>query len=312
MRRGRRALLRALMLVPRGLVWRFARTYIAGDTLEDGLAVARRLNEEGCRATLDVLGEGVRDERAVREYVDAYKRAIDGIVGSGVQANVSVKPTALGLALSSGLALEAVGEVLERAARDGLTVRLDMEDSSVTQKTLDLYRALRQRGHDNVGVVLQAYLRRTLDDVRRLASEGASVRICKGIYIEPREIAYQDDDVVRRSFVDAVRVMLDGDGTFTAVATHDEALVFETRRLLRERDIGPDRYEFQMLLGVDAELRRLIVAEGHPMRVYVPFGSGWYAYSLRRLVENPRLASHVARNVLGFGPGRSADAAAGG
>jgi len=312
MSRGRRALTRLLMLAPSGLVWRFARTYIAGSRLEDGLATVRRLNGEGCRATLDVLGEGVTNAEEVRRYVEAYRAAIEGIVRERLDANLSIKPTAMGLALSVDLAFDSVAEVLRAAAEHDLFVRLDMEDSSVTEKTLELYRALVEAGHRNVGVVLQAYLRRTLHDVRALAAEGASVRICKGIYIEPREIAYQDDAVIRASFVDALEVLLRSDGARAAIATHDEWLVFAARRMIRELGVPPERYEFQMLLGVDAQLRRLLVREGHPLRVYVPYGAGWRAYSIRRLVENPRLAAHVARNVLGFGPGHGSRATVGG
>jgi len=302
MSRRNRALVAILTKIPRPLVWRFAKNYIAGPTLDDGLRVVRDLNGKGCRATMDVLGEDVFEESEVRAYVDAYRDMIRRIVAEGLDANISVKPTAMGLKMSRELALEAVGEVLDEAARHGMFVRLDMEDSSVTGATLDLWRELRRRGYDEVGVVLQSYLRRTLDDARRLAAEGASVRLCKGIYIEPRAVAYDDPWTIRDSFVDALEVLLRAEGTRVGIATHDEWLVFHGRRLVRELGIEKDRYEFQMLLGVDEFLRDLLVAEGHPMRIYVPFGEGWHGYSIRRLVENPRLAAHITRAVLGLGP----------
>ncbi len=302
MSRRNRALVAILTRIPRPLVWVFAKNYIAGPTLEDGLRVVRRLNGKGCRATMDVLGEDVFHESEVRAYVDAYREMVRRIVAEGLDANISVKPTAMGLRISRELALEAVGEVLDEAARHGMFVRLDMEDSSVTAETLQLWRDLRARGYERVGVVLQSYLRRTLADVRDLAAEGASVRLCKGIYIEPRAVAYDDPWTIRHSFLDALEVLLRAPGCHVGIATHDDWLIFHGRRLVRELAAGKDRYEFQMLLGVDEFLRDLVVAEGHPMRIYVPFGEGWHGYSIRRLVENPRLAVHITRAVLGLGP----------
>lgn len=308
MTRGRRALARALMLVPKPLVWHFARTYIAGETVDDAIKVIRALNAEGCRATVDVLGEDVADEREVASFVDAYRAAIEAIVREGLDSNVSVKPTAMGLKIGPELVRRSVGEILRAAGRHGMFVRLDMEDSSTTSATLDLYDELRAEGFDNVGVVLQSYLRRTLADAERVAAAGGRVRLVKGIYVEPRELAHQDYDTVREAFVAALEILLREPRCHVAIATHDEWLVVHARRLLRRHGVTPDRYEFQMLLGVDAQLRRVLVAEGHPMRVYVPYGQGWHGYSVRRLVENPSFAGHVARNVLGFGPGREAAA----
>ncbi|MBP7148953.1 MAG: proline dehydrogenase family protein [Acidobacteria bacterium] len=305
MKKSRRALLKLLLMVPRPLVWRFARTYIAGETLDDAVRTIRELNRDGCRATVDVLGEGVTSEKEVRFYVEQYGRTIEAIVREGLDANVSVKPTAMGLNISPDLAHEAIVSVVRVAERHGMFVRMDMEDSPTTSATLDLFWRLREEGHERVGVVLQAYLRRTLADAARLAAAGASVRLCKGIYVEPRHVAYQDYWLVRDAFVAAMETLMRG-GAYTAIATHDEWLVLHGRRLVRELGVAGDRYEFQMLLGVDPELRRLTVAEGHGMRVYVPYGEGWYGYSIRRLVENPRFAGHVVKNVLGLGPGTRA------
>jgi proline dehydrogenase len=304
MRKSRRLLLKILLLAPRTLVWRFAKTYIAGESLDDAVRTVRQLNAEGCRATIDVLGEEIERLDEVRGFVDAYRETLQRIVDEGLDANVSVKPTALGLKLSPEAAYGAFVQILGTARSLGLTVRIDMEDSSTTQTTLDLYRRLRDEGFDNVGIVIQSYLRRTLADARDLAAEGASVRLCKGIYVEPREVAYQEYQLVRESFVEALAVLLESERARVGIATHDDFLVFEARRLLRRLGTPKDRYEFQMLLGVDPQLRRLIVSEGHPLRVYVPFGAGWYGYSVRRLLENPKLAGHVVRNVLGFGTGQ--------
>lgn len=300
---GRRLLARALMLTPQALVWHFARTYIAGETMDDAVKVIRGLNAEGCRATVDVLGEDVADEREVAQFVDAYRQAIEAIVREGLDSNVSVKPTAMGLKIGPELARRSTAEIARAAQKHGMFVRLDMEDSSTLSATLDLWEGLRADGFDNVGVVLQAYLRRTLEDARRLAEAGARVRLVKGIYVEPRQLAYQEYDTVRQAYVAALEVLLSSPRCHVAIATHDEWLALHARHMIRTMNVPRERYEFQMLLGVDPQQRHLIVGEGHPMRIYVPFGKGWYGYSVRRLVENPSFASHVVRNVLGFGPG---------
>lgn len=302
MTRSKRALLKVLLLTPKPLVWRFARTYIAGESLDDAVQTIRSLNREGVRATVDVLGEGVTNEAEVAFYVEQYGRTIDRLVAESLDSNVSIKPTAMGLAIAPELAFRSISTVLERARRHGMFVRLDMEDSPFTASTLDLFFRLRDAGFDNVGVVLQAYLRRTLDDAARLAAAGASVRLCKGIYVEPRTLAYQDFDSVRDAFVAAMEILMRGRG-YVAVATHDEWLVFHALRLARTLELPASRFEFQMLLGVDPALRRILVGAGHGMRVYVPYGQGWFGYSIRRLLENPRFATHVVKNVLGLGPG---------
>jgi proline dehydrogenase len=308
MQRGRRTVARLFKLVPKPLVWRFARVYIAGETIEDAVRAIRGLNREGCRATVDVLGEDVADEREVAAFVDAYRSLIEAIVREGLDSNISIKPTAMGLKIGPDLAYRSTVEVLRAAAKHNLFVRMDMEDSSTTTTTLELFERLRGEGFANVGVVLQSMLRRTLHDARRLAGLGASVRLVKGIYVEPREVAYQDYDTIRLAFINMMDVLMASPAAYSAIATHDEFLVEAARRMILKYDLPTSRYEYQMLLGVDPQLRRLLVAEGHPMRVYVPYGKGWHGYSIRRLVENPKMASHVARNVLGFGPGSEAAA----
>jgi len=272
--------------VPKPVVQLFSSRYIAGSTLDDAVRVVRRLNEEGMSATIDVLGEEITHADDARAIARAYRDVFAAIDRDQLDANVSVKLTALGLALSFDLCKENLLDVLAQ----GRFVRIDMEDATTTDSTLRIYRELRESGHDNVGVVLQAYLRRTLDDVRALADLKPSVRLCKGIYVEPPSLAYTDADSIRMSFVECMDALLDG-GAYVAAATHDEALIREA--------LARDVPELQMLLGVREERARELVADGKRVRIYVPFGEQWYAYSLRRLQENPAMATTIARATIG-------------
>ena len=302
MKKSRRLLLKLLLMTPKPLVWRFAKTYIAGETIDDAMRTVRELNGRGCRATVDVLGEEISTIEESAFFVQAYKDTIDRIVDEKLDANISVKPTALGLKIDLERTHASFVEILEHARSHGMFVRIDMEDSTTTQITLDLWRRLRAEGYDNVGVVLQSYLRRTMIDAREVSAEGGSIRLCKGIYVEPREVAFQEYQLVRDSFVDAMAAILESERGYIGIATHDDYLVFHGRRLVKKLGVSKERYEFQMLLGVDEQLRRLLVEEGHYLRVYVPYGEAWFGYSIRRLLENPRMAAHVIRNVLGMGP----------
>jgi proline dehydrogenase len=292
-----RAIVRVLPAVPRPVVRRLSDRYIAGPELDDAIAVVRRLNAAGKLATLDVLGEEVASSEEALAIRAEYEQAMAAIEREGLDANVSVKLTGLGLAVDPALCAESVRTLVGAAAENGRFVRIDMEDSSTTTATLELYRALRAEGHDNVGIVLQAMLRRTLDDVLELVPLTPNVRICKGIYVEPAEVAYQGDEAIRFAFVEAMAALWEG-GAKVAVATHDEWLVGEALRLIDERGLGPERYEFQMLLGVREALADELVRGGHTLRVYVPYGRQWYEYSLRRLQENPKVAGYVARDTL--------------
>jgi proline dehydrogenase len=292
-----RAIVRVLPAVPRPVVRRLSDRYIAGPELEDAIAVVRRLNEAGKLATLDVLGEEIASREEALAIRGEYEEAMAAIEREGLDANVSVKLTALGLAVDPELCAASVRAIVDKAAENGRFVRIDMEDSSTTTATLDLYRALRAEGHDNVGIVLQTMLRRTLDDVLDLVALKPNVRVCKGIYVEPAEIAYQGDEAIRFAFVEAMTALWEG-GAKVAVATHDEWLVSEALRLIQERGLGLERYEFQMLLGVREALADELVRGGHTLRVYVPYGREWYEYSLRRLQENPKVAGYVARDTL--------------
>jgi proline dehydrogenase len=300
-----RALSRLLPAVPKPVVQRISRRYIAGAECSDAMRVVRQLNAQGKTATVDVLGEEITrlDEAAAitEEYLDVLAQ----IEGAGLDATISVKLTGLGLKLDPTLCRANLEALVRDAAGRGNFVTIDMEDSSTTDDTLRLYRELREDRLDNVGIVLQAALRRTVADVRAVADLRPNVRLCKGIYIEPEEIAFRDYEAVRANFVRALVELLAA-GCFVGIATHDEWLIGEGRRLVSERGLGRDDYEFQMLLGVRPERRDQLVAEGHALRVYVPFGQQWYEYSLRRLQENPKIAGYVASDTLGrLLPGRN-------
>lgn len=285
-----------LPFVPKPLVRHFSRPYIAGEGLEDMIRVVRDLNTQGLLATIDILGEFSQEREQADAAVYQYEEVLATITREKLEANVSVKLTQLGLKIDRELCYQNVRRLVENAAGRSNFVRIDMEDSSCTTDTLDIFLRLHEK-HENVGPVIQAYLRRSIDDVRRLAAVEANVRLCKGIYVEPRAVAYQDRDIVNANFGLLLEKLLEG-GCYVGIATHDEKLIWEAFRQIDARRLSQDRYEFQMLLGVEESLRRIIQNEGHRLRVYVPFGRHWYAYSLRRLRENPRVAGYVARDVL--------------
>jgi proline dehydrogenase len=298
-----RTVVTTLPLVPKAVVGKVASRYVAGESLDDAVATIRGLNAEGAMATVDVLGEEVTDRGKAEAAVAEYLRVLDAIVDRGLDANVSIKPTLLGLKIGTDFCRDSIGRIAEAARERDLFVRIDMEDRTTTDATLGIYHALQPR-LGNLGVVLQAYMRRTLADVAALPADGANVRLCKGIYIEPRQAAWKGYETVRLNFVAALRKMI-RQGVYAAVATHDEYLVCAALDLVDQHRLGRDRYEMQMLLGVDDELRRILIAEGHRMRVYVPYGSDWYPYSMRRLRENPEIARHVMRATLGRTFGRN-------
>jgi proline dehydrogenase len=271
----------------------FSSRYIAGPTLADAVRVVQRLNAEGKLATVDVLGEEVTRADEAQAIAQAYRDFFDEIEREHLDSNVSVKLTALGLGLSYDMCRANLEDVVRQAAEDHSFVRIDMEDSSTTARTLQLYRDVRAGGHANVGVVLQACLRRTIDDLDGLDN----VRLCKGIYVEPPELAYRDDEDVRANFVRCLERLV-AQGAYVGIATHDEHLIGEALRILAEAGVARDRYEFQMLLGVRPDRADELVAAGHGLRVYVPYGQRWYEYSLRRLQENPKLAGYVAADIV--------------
>ena len=292
-----RALVRALPAVPRPVIRRISERYIAGTELADACRVVQGLNDAGKLATIDVLGEEITHADEARAIACEYEDVFQTIERQCLDSNVSVKLTALGLKLGYELCRENLELVVRRAAESANFVRIDMEDSSCTDDTLRMYRELRERGYDNVGVVLQAYLRRTLADIEALADLRPNVRLCKGIYVEPPSIAYQEFEEVRESFVAALDALF-GIGSYVGIATHDEWLIDQGRRLVTQHRRTRQDYEFQMLLGVREKLGDLLVRQGHRLRIYVPYGREWYAYSMRRLQENPKIAGYVAADTL--------------
>jgi len=280
--------------VPKTIVGRVARRYVAGDTLDDAVHTLRALNDEGAMGTVDILGEEVREPVKATAAVEEYLRLLDRIEDEKLDANISIKPTMLGLNIDQSLCEENLLRIVARAAQFNNFVRVDMEDHTCTNNTIRLFRQIHEKHPTSVGVVLQSYLHRTIADINSLLPLVPNIRICKGIYREPREIAWKDFETIRANFVFATEKLLSS-GAYVGIATHDPHLVWAGMRIVDRLGLDHDRYEFQMLLGVDPELRRVILANGHRLRVYVPYGKDWYPYSIRRLRENPTVAHHVVR-----------------
>ena len=291
-----RLVVRTLPLVPKPIVRKVASRYVAGETLEEAVSLVRRLNAEGCLATLDVLGEDTERPQDADRTVAEYARALDAIARERLDANISVKLTALALKRDPGRCRADFARIVAAARGHGNFVRIDMEDSTVTEETIRIFEEFHGRA-EPVGLVLQAYLRRTARDAARAASLRANVRVCKGIYVEPPEIAYQDRGELRERYAETVERLLQ-DGCYVGIATHDPPLVERALAAVARLHLTPDRYEFQMLLGVASDLRRRLVSAGHRLRVYVPYGEAWHAYSVRRLQENPAIAGHVVKALL--------------
>jgi proline dehydrogenase len=291
-----RAVVRLLPAIPKPIVRKVSDRYIAGATLDDACRVVSKLNAEGKMATIDVLGEHLEHADQARAVVREYDDVFDAIERDGLDSNVSIKLTALGLAIDRELCLENTEAVVQHAAESGNFVRIDMEESDYTTQTLEIYRELRGRGYDNLGVVLQSRLRRTLRDIRSLVDLKPNVRLCKGIYLEPELIAYQGYQEVRDNFVAALDVLLEG-GSYVGIATHDEWLIEQS--LARVKGLGRQEYEFQMLLGVRSLRGDNVVRDGHRLRIYTPYGRHWHAYSMRRLQENPKIAGYILSDLFG-------------
>ena len=290
-------IVKGLPLVPKAIVGRVASRYVAGERLEDALAVVEKLQAEGAMATLDLLGEEVSERSKATAAADEYVRMLDAIAARGLPSNVSIKLTSLGLKIDADFCRDNVIRIVAAAAGHGNFVRIDMEDHTTTDRTLAIYREVFAR-HQNVGVVFQAYMRRTLADIAALPADGANVRLCKGIYIEPRAVAWKGYETVRMNFLRALEKLLVA-GVYVGIATHDEHLACGAVALVDRLQVPRERYEFQMLYGVDPELRKILLAGGHRLRVYVPYGRDWYPYSTRRLRENPEVATHVLKGMFG-------------
>ena len=292
------AALGMMKVAPRAVTWRFSRRYIAGTSLDAALESTAALNANGARATMDVLGEDSTRPAEVHAAVALYLDALAGIRDRRLDCGISVKLSEMGLRFDESGCIDAMRTLLTQAADCGVFVRIDMEDSSVTSVTLDLYRQLR-REFTNVGTVIQSCLHRSAADVAALLDDGITdLRLCKGIYVEPPSIAYVEADDIRDSFKALLVQLLDNPDARVGIATHDPALVNHALEEIRRRPVSKQRYEFQMLLGVAEPLRRQLIDEGHPVRVYVPFGERWYDYSMRRLRENPHIARHIISNLI--------------
>lgn len=286
-------LVKTVQLMPEKVLWFFSKNYIAGKTLSSAIKVVKDLNSKGMLATIDVLGESIETKEEAIHAKEQAMEVLDAIVEHNLNANVSIKPTQFGLAIDEDFAYEQILELVKRAGELNSFIRIDMEDSPYTDATLKVYKRI-FNDHMNVGVVLQAYMKRTYSDAVTLNAMGTNYRLCKGIYIEPEAIAYKDKQAIRNNFMKTLEEMLKN-GNYVGIATHDKYLIDKTYELIKKLNISKDKFEFQMLLGVRVDLRNKINNDGFKIRIYVPFGKDWYAYSLRRLQENPELAGHIVK-----------------
>ncbi len=291
-------LIKLMPLVPKPVVRFVSKRYVAGATLASAIETVKALNREGSLATIDVLGESStrRDEceAAVKEYLNV----LDSIAEHSLDCNISLKPTQLGLLLDEEMCYLYIHQIVVRAAKYNNFVRVDMEDAHTTSATIKLFMRLHKE-FNNVGLVIQACLRRSLDDVNILAEARANLRLCKGIYNEPRAIAFKDPVIVNHNFSLLIKKALQT-GCYIGIATHDEKIVWEGLKYIDKFKLEKTQYEFQMLLGVEEELRKILLVDGHKVRVYVPFGINWYAYSMRRLKENPKIAVYIIKAFFGI------------
>lgn len=284
---------------PKKFIWLFSRSYISGETIDDAMRVAKNLNTKGIRVTFDILGEFIKSLAEAEENKKEYLHLIDFATQNGIDGNFSVKPTSFGLLIDKEVCHRHIREIVARAASYNNFIRIDMEDSPCTDLEIELFRKLKTEFPGSVGLVVQAYLKRTYSDIQRLmdlhsAEYPLSFRLCKGIYVEPAEIAYKKYEEINQHFLEDLEFMLKN-GVKVGIATHDKPLIDGAYKLISRYNVPKELYEFQMLYGVTPALRESIVAAGHNMRVYVPYGEKWFGYSTRRLKENPKMASHIIK-----------------
>jgi proline dehydrogenase len=275
----------------------FARRFIAGESVEEAVTCVQGLRRQGLLLTLDYLGESVSSAAAAAAAAVDYVRIIDAIVTSGIERNISLKLTQLGLDVDRATAVDNMRRILEPADANGFFVRIDMENSPYTDATLGIFETLWQQGHRQVGTVIQSYLKRSEADIRRLNTLGSRVRLVKGAYKEPKDVAFQKKSEVDAAFVELMRLLLD-EGTYPAIATHDPDMIEATKAYARGKGYALDRFEFQMLYGIRRDLQSALVKEGYRVRVYVPFGKQWYPYFMRRLGERPANVAFVLKGIL--------------
>ncbi len=288
-----------LPFLPKGFVWMFSKRYIAGKTIEDAIAVSRKLNQEGAMVTIDLLGEFItRLDQAEANKME-YLEIIETIQKAGIDGNYSLKPTMFGLLLDKEIAYKHIREIVAKAASYNNFVRIDMEDSQCVDLEIDLFRRIKAEFPKNVGLVLQAYLRRTNQDIINMFDLNSkelpvNYRLCKGIYVEPEAIAFKKYDEINQHFLADLELMFKNN-IYPGIATHDKVLVEGAYKLIEKYKVPKHMYEFQMLYGVTPQLRKSIIENGHRMRIYVPYGKQWFAYSTRRLKENPRMAQDIVK-----------------
>lgn len=283
-------IVKTLPFIPKAIVGYLSKSYIAGDNLESAIKVVKDLNSKGFCVTLDVLGEFITSLDQVDTAQAEYFRVLDAIQEYKLDANISIKPTSFGLLLDREFCRKTVAKLLDAVKDKGTFLRIDMEDSGCTDLTIDLHNEFRETYGRHVGIVLQSYMRRNLTDIQNIVEKGPSnFRLCKGIYVEPKEIAFKGYQEVRDNYLASLEAMFKA-GAYVGIATHDDYLVEKAEELIEKYQLGKNQYEFQMLLGVREQLRDQILAKGHKIRIYVPFGKDWYGYSTRRLKENPSLA----------------------
>ncbi|PHR29913.1 MAG: proline dehydrogenase [Desulfotalea sp.] len=288
-----------LPYMPKKLVWMFSKQYIAGESIEEAIVNAKKLNAEGIMTTLDVLGEFITTLDEAEANKNEYLQVIEAAEAAGVEGNYSLKPTFFGLLIDKEVAFAHIRDVVAKAASYDNFVRIDMEDTPCTDMELDMYRKIQEEFPDNVGLVVQAYLKRThqdIDDLKEINSNSSKVnlRVCKGIYVEPEEVAYQQYNEINSHFLSDIELMFQ-EKMYPGIASHDTPVIEGAYKLIEKYNVPKEDYEFQMLYGVAPALRKSIVAKGHKMRVYVPFGKDWFGYSTRRLKENPKMAGVVIK-----------------
>jgi len=286
-----------LPFIPKTIVGQVAKRYIAGVRLSDGIRVAKNLNEKGMIVTMDLLGEDVKNAGETERVKNGILSVLQSINENKINSNVSIKPTQLGLKIDKELGYRNLKTIMKEADRLGNFVRIDMEDATTTDDTLTIYRRLRADGFKNTGVVIQAYMHRSESDVRALVKDGTNIRLCKGIYNELPSIAYKERQEIRNNYLSLLKIILEA-GSYVGIATHDDYLIDGACEMMQKYGLGKEHYEFQMLLGVREKRRDMIVQDGYRLRVYVPFGEQWYAYSMRRLKENPHMAWYVTKAIF--------------
>jgi proline dehydrogenase len=285
--------------MPKSVIGFFSKKYIAGETLHDAVNYVKNLNSKDIYATIDVLGESIKSKEEALEAKKDALQVLDAIDKNKLKANLSIKPTQMGLSIDEEFAYQQVMELVEKAASINNFVRIDMEDSPFTDKTINLYNRIYDK-YKNVGIVIQCYMKRSYDDVIIMNKIGTNYRLCKGIYVEPASIAYKDKQAIRENYMKILGAMFK-DGNYVGIATHDKYLIDAAYKMIKEKNIPNEKFEFQMLLGVREDLRDKINNDGYKIRIYVPFGKDWHAYSIRRLKENPSIAGHIVKSILTFG-----------